>query len=772
MRHLLRALVLLFAVVVCVAAPRIASAQDVRAILSVTVNQTDAVESLVIIRNQAKDVLVPIALLEGAGLHQLPGIPEMIDGRAFQSLAALQPNATFVLDEVALELRVRFTADFFKAHTIDLRPREPIGTWHSRNASAFANYGMNWSQGGRPSISGELGASVGTALVVTTLSRLSTGQVQRGLTTATFDQPSAMRRIALGDVAMRGGPLWSSGLMSGVAVAREFSLNPYFVRFPTPRLSQTLTTPSTVDVYVNDRLVRRTEVAPGVFDVTGIPALAGAGNARVVVRDAMGRSQEFNTQYYITSSVLSRGLHDYQYAVGYRQLAGLAGITREPAVTLTHRVGLTNAVTLGMHAEGDRTLVSGGPVMTARPGRLGEVEVALGVSRAANASAGRALSAAWAYVGRPVSLSLSVRALSAGYVSFGDVSTQSTARLDWSGAISMPAPILGALSLNVQQQWLAPTNGDAAGSWQRRVMLSGSRRLTNSAQFQWRAGRSWSRLQSGFEASIGISASFGRTVAMASVNQQSGSASGDVMVTRPLPAGTGAGYRVRGDLNGDSLDAVGEFQNHLGRAEVEMMRLNGASTMSTRVSGGIAAIGRTLALTNALGESYALVRVPGVKNVRVFSNNVEVGRTDSRGELLVPGMIPNYANRLAIADTDLPEDRMVAASEKLVAPPLRAGAVVTFAQERMQAVTGSIDWVLAGASFVPAYGLFTIKIGDRIVESPIGAQGEFFFEQVPAGQHTGTVRYRSNECTFVVTVPERTGSMMNIGKLTCKSEKN
>ena len=770
MRRALRTLSLLIATIACVAMPRLATAQDVRAILSVTVNRTEALESIVIIRDAAHDVLVPVSILEAAGLRQLPGTPERIDGRDFQSLAALKPGVTFELDEVGLELRVLFTAEFFNSHTIDLRPREPVGTWHTRNASAFANYGVYWTESGRPSVSGEIGASAGTALFVTTVSRLSTGHVQRGLTTATYDQPSAMRRFSVGDTAMQGGPLWSSGLITGVSVAREFSLNPYFVRFPTPKLSQTVTTPSVVDVYVNDRLVRRTELPPGVFDVTGIPALAGAGNTRVVVRDAMGRSNEINTQYYVTSSVLSRGLQDYQYSAGYRQRVTLDRIGREPAFTATHRVGVSNSVTLGMHAEGDRSLVSGGPVITARPGRLGEVEVALGVSRAKNATTGQALSAAWSYVGHPVSVSLSARALSKGYVSFGDAQAQDTARVDWSGIISTPVRLIGDLSLNVLEQWLPPGTGESAGSWQRRAMLSGSRRITNSMQFQWRAGQTWTRQTRGFEASIGISASLGRTVAMASTTQQSGRVSSDVMVARPLPEGTGVGYRARGDMNGNSADAVVELQNGLGRAELEVTRLNGSNIPSARLSGGVVAIGRTVAFTHALGESYALVQVPGVKNVRVFSNNVEVGRTDAHGRLLVSEMIPNYANRLAIADTDLPADRMVASPEKLVAPPMRAGSVVTFLQERMQAVMGSLEWQIDGAEpLVPAYGMFTMTRGDRTVESPIGTDGEFFFEQLPAGQYQGVVRYRANECTFSVTVPERSGSMLNIGKLVCKS---
>lgn len=748
--------------------------EETRAILTVIINKIELGESVVVLRDAgaARDVLLPAKMLADAGFKSAPRKPETIDGQIFESLFALAPAVRFEVDDIGLELRVTADASLFRSQIIDLRPHEPAGTFHTSNLSTFLNYGVNWSGSARPSIFGELGASLGSASFLTTMSRDATGIVRRGLSTMNIDRRASMRRLAFGDAGTRGGPLWSAGLVTGLSVSKEFSLNPYFVRFPTPQLSQTLTTPSTVDVFVNDRLVRRTELAPGTFDITGIPGLAGSGNTRVVVRDALGRSQEFNTNYYITAAVLSRGLSDFQYAGGYRQRLTADGIVREPAAMLSHRVGVTDRITVGAHLEGDRALVSAGPTITARPGRLGEIEAALGVSRLADRTLGRAASLAWAYSSRPISVSASIHAASGTFVSLGDPQPQNRARLEWLGALSAPLRGLGMVSLQGQQSWLPPGTGETPGSWRRAVSFSGNRRLVGRAQMQWRAGRTWTAQSHSFEASLGASITFGRTLVLAEANTSGDRATGDVMLSRAASGNRGLGYRARTDLDGGSIDGAIDLQNSVGRVEVHTANLDGAVNTSTSVSGGLVLIGGVLKPTSTLGQSYALVRVPGVQDVRVFSNNVAVGRTDRRGELLIPNLIPHYANRLAIADDDLPGDRTIADAEKLIAPPIRAGAVVTFAEERVQAAAGVMQWRTArGETISPAYGLLVVQFPGRKIESAIGASGEFFLEQLPSGRYDAEVRFHGESCLVAIVVPERKGVILDLGRLTCQAGK-
>ena len=110
---------------------------------------------------------------------------------------------------------------------------------------------------------------------------------------------------------------WVEGASSAESVSLgNTGSTPYRVHHPSVGLAGATPTPSTVEVYVNDRLVRRDHVPAGEFELQGLPVTAGRGDARVVLRDAFGRVQEIGTPYYMTPSSLQRGLHEYGYHVG------------------------------------------------------------------------------------------------------------------------------------------------------------------------------------------------------------------------------------------------------------------------------------------------------------------------------------------------------------------------------------------------------------------------------------------------------------------------
>ena len=46
----------------------------------------------------------------------------------------------------------------------------------------------------------------------------------------------------------------------------------------------------------------------------------GRNDARVVVRDALGQTRELSSSYYLATTALAQGVHDYQYSVGFRRI--------------------------------------------------------------------------------------------------------------------------------------------------------------------------------------------------------------------------------------------------------------------------------------------------------------------------------------------------------------------------------------------------------------------------------------------------------------------
>jgi outer membrane usher protein len=241
-----------------------------------------------------------------------------------------------------------------------------------------------------------------------------------------------------------------------------------------------------------------------------------------------------------------------------------------------------------------------------------------------------------------------------------------------------------------------------------------------------------------------------------------------VDVQRPLPVGTGFGYQFRAE-GGDHrvVSGMAQYQGDYGRYEVRRNAIGSTTTTSVNVAGGLVAIGGGIHATRPVRNSYALVRVPGVEGVRTYSSNQEVGRTSRRGSLLVPDLLPYYGNLLAISDTDIPLDYEVPGVQQILAPPYRGGAVAVFPVRRTQRITGSIRVITAQGEQRPSYGTLTVDAGGETFTSPLGAEGEFYFENVKPGRHSAVVALGDAACSLTIDFPAVDDPAVTLGVLQC-----
>ena len=170
--------------------------------------------------------------------------------------------------------------------------------------------------------------------------------------------------------------------------------------------------------------------------------------------------------------------------------------------------------------------------------------------------------------------------------------------------------------------------------------------------------------------------------------------------------------------------------------------------------------------TRPVQDSFALVRVPGVENVRVYSSNIVVGRTDSNGDLLVPNLLSYYGNRLSIEDRDIPLSYEVAAVEKTIAPPYRGGAFVEFPVRQIRSVTGSVTI----GNAVPAFGQLTLTGEGKTYDSPLGRGAEFYFENIGAGAYDAVVESAEGTCRFRLAIPAGSEPVVKLGRHSCTRE--
>jgi len=767
-------------VLALLALSRAASAQPgemEQAILQWSVNGVERGE--VVTQLRSPDVLVRVADLEQAGVRGFAGRRETVAGVAYVSLASLAPAVTFEMDERALTLRLTATPGLLATTVQDFLQSRPSGLIYTTDTTAFLNSSVSGIDFERYTWTGEGGLSIRNTLLYGTAFRDELGVFSRGLTNFTVDDRARLVRYLVGDRFDSTGPLGGGALLGGFSVSREFSLDPYFVRFPTVGLSGAVFTRSTAEVYVNGQLVRREVLPPGPFELRNLPASVGSGTAEVILRDAFGRQQVISSPFYFTSTLLRAGIQEWSYDAGFKRDSQATGLGEYGAwaVLGRHRVGITDDLSVGGRVELGADLASGGPIITTRL-PVGEMELSVAGSRH-DTREGWAASLAYSYASRPFSVSWALRAVSDHYVTTSLRAPEDRARLEATALVGFPITTASTVTL----QYTHTDFRDADP--QERVSAAVSVRLTSRANLFVTASHA---RQPGVKPETtvftGLTYYLGdNTTATASHEVSRHQQSSALEVQRSLPLGEGFGYRARavraeqdqpqvdGRSGGSTVDyqglAQGQYQGRYGFFEGWYERVGDRNSTTLTVAAGVVAIGGGVHLTRPVQDGFALVHVPGVAGVRGSLNNQEVGRTDSRGKLLIPNLLPYYANRLGIKDEDIPIEYSITTTERMVGPPVKGGSVVTFPARRVQAFIGALVLEIEGRTVTPAYGQLTVSAEGETFESPIGRDGEFYLENLPRGRHAAVVDHKEALCRFMLETPVSPASLVDLGTVRC-----
>ncbi|GMU01980.1 fimbria/pilus outer membrane usher protein [Corallococcus caeni] len=697
----------------------------------------------------------------------LPGRRETRDGRTYLVLDEAAPDLRYTLDERRALLRVTVSLAALPLSFVDLRAgARPDALEVSQPASGFLNYAARMV-GSRLSLQADAGASLRGALLTTTASWAPGAPPVRGLTRLSFDEPSRLLRWTFGDAITSGGPLGGGAVLAGLHVSREFGLDPYGVYVPTVGRVEGVSTPSTLEVYVNDMLVRRLELPPGPVSLQDLPLARGANQARYVIRDAFGRTREVTERFYLASDLLAPGYSDLALSAGFRRehLSTASFDYGPPALIARYRRGMSSGSTVGARLEAALDRVSGGPEL-ARGLPVGELSLSLSGSFA-DGHAGAAGQLKYAFLGRQLGLGLFARAMSRGYSTVSLEPEEDRPLLEAGGSVTTSLGRVG--SVGVQ---------GSASSWKGqgrafRVTALGGARLTRTLSLAVSAGRAAGPGQpAAWEGQLSLSLVLGAH-ATARLWREQGERQGSTAmdVLRTPPVGGGWGYRVQGQHGvQDLLDASAEYQGTAGRAAAGAEWREGVLTPRAEVSGALVAMDGEVLPTRSVEQGFALVRVPGAAHVQVRLNNQDVGRTNASGAAIVPGLLPYYANRVSISEQDLPPEFAVAEVEHAVAPVFRGGALVRFDARRFRALRGTVVLKGPGGPVIPSFGELAVTLDAvRGLErrSPLGRQGEFELEGLEPGLYRATVESPGGTCVFILTVPSGGPDITELGQLRC-----
>ena len=735
---------------------------ELRAPFTLVVNQVDHGEILVGL--QEGRVLVPRAALIAAGIRVPEGRTVEAFGETLLDLSSVSPPLRYELEESTITLRIIAPVELLPTTTIDLADR-PEDIVYSQRPSAFFNYAPRLTDFDRLELYEEMGVSVDGKLLFSSAYLSNEHAPIRGLTQLTIDDRASLRRTTVGDALALTGPLGSGAFIGGATVSRSYELDPYVVRTPQLGHLGSTTVPATLDVYVNGARVRSEPLQPGTFRLDNLLVGGGAGNVTYVVRDAFGYEQTVNAPYYIASGALAKGRDEYTYSMGLvRHGIGVESFGYDEGAALArHRLGVSNHVTVGGRAEATRHVLSLGPSITVLT-PIGQVELELGKSLAAQGGSGLAGFLSYGYTSRLFSAGAFGRVMSDRYATLDLRATEDRNTVEV-GALQA-TPIGTYLTVSLQGAFAVSRDyGDSArlgaqlmtridSMWQ--LFLTGSQHFVSGRDSDWSAMLTLSAaLPHGHNASVAGRMETGEPSLLLNANHS-------------LPVGEGFGYRASGVIAEHSYgEALAQYQTLFGRYGAQYENTSGEHHVALDAAGAIVVVpGVGVFPTLPVQDGYAVIRLPGVANVRGYVNNHEIGRTDRNGNLLVPGMLAYYGNRLRIAEQDVPIQYGFESTELTLAPPYRGVAVAEFGVSIPHYYRGRVVVVDAdaGQRVIPKYGEIHVKVGNEELVSPLSELGELELEGLDAGTRTFTVEYFDGRCEGELDVPMSDEVVIDLGE--------
>ncbi len=584
-------------------------------------------------------------------------------------------------------------------------------------------------------------------------------------TTWRFTDEQRLLTYEAGDFVTGALPWTRSVRVGGVQLSRDFAARPDLVTYPLPAFAGEAAVPTSLDLFINGYKASSNELQPGPYTLTNVPFINGAGEAVVVTTDALGRQVSTTLPFYVTSSLLQKGLSDYSIAAGslrrdygVRDFAYGAG-----AASASLRHGVSDTFTVETHLETAASLMLGGLGGNLRLGNFGVLNAALAQSRF-DGDQGQQVALGYQYNSQRFGFSYQRLQRRADYADLSRVDTPDIQASTRSEQVSL------SLSLNLDRYGNVGAGyfdvRAADGTRTRLINLSYSRPLSGSSSVYLSANREIAGGQWAVQAQLVIPFDTHGTLALGLERSNTGETLQRVNYGRAVPVGSGVGYNL-GYAQGSDRDAYRQADVTWRLQSVQLQAgVYGSSGETTRwadASGSLVWMDGLFA-ANRIDDAFVVVSTDGYADVPVRYENQEVGRTDAGGHLLVPYSSGYYRGKYEIDPMDLPPDVLAPNVEQRVAVRRGSGYLLEFPLKRVLAA--SIELVDANQQ--------PLKLGSRVTHEQSGSQavvgwdGLVYLENLSPRNRLRVVLEGGGRCQVEFDFPEAQGSIPLLGPLVCR----
>lgn len=508
----------------------------------------------------------------------------------------------------------------------------------------------------------------------------------------TYSDEESLTTYRAGDM-ITGGLSWTrSARLGGIQIRRNFDLRSDIVTMPLPEFAGSAAVPSTVDVYIDNVKRISQKVPEGPFSITNLPVINGSGNARLVVRDALGRETVSETPFFASTNLLAPGLLDFSAELGFaRRNYGLESFDYDesPLGSATVRYGYSDTLTVEGHAEGGEDFYNFGVGGVFSIGTYGLGTLSGSSSRFGGESGYQLAASAEAELFGMNFFARSQRTFG-DYNDLASVSADTSKIQTPSGLLSARAPravdqisvstplVFDETSLNFSYTQFESADGQKS----RLLGLSATRPLGENGNIYVTAYKDLEDKNS-YGIFAGLSWAFGggiSTSAALSGDANGYSMTADIAKSEEQKEGS-YGWRMRGSRGAnDIISAAGSYRGSVARVSAGVDQFNGSTQAYGQIEGSIAVAGGDIFVGNRIDDAFAVVDA-GAPGVEILLENRPIGQTNRRGKILLPNLRSYDANNITLDPSNLPLDAKIDRTKQVVVPADRAGAVVDFQVE-------------------------------------------------------------------------------------------
>lgn len=577
--------------------------------------------------------------------------------------------------------------------------------------------------------------------------------------TLTLDRPTHMDSVRVGDIVSGSGVWGRSAYMGGIQWASNFATRPEFITFPLPSFSGMAVLPSTADVFVNNVRAYHGDMPAGPFSLNTLPVITGQGEMQLVVRDVLGREQVIMQPYYASRELLKAGLHSFSYELGLQRhnLGKASNDYGGMYLSGTHRYGFTPNFTGEIHTELTPDVQTVGVAGATLISKLGVIDGAVAISQSDRGNGGL-FSLGFDRRTRGISFGVTNDMHTSGFRYASQFygmhipKRQTRAYLGWSDAD------LGSFSFGYfdrdnrsQTDLRMVTANYNRNLWQGWFLnLNGIKGL-NGAQ--------------DYAVGVSLTHAFGeRTSGGIRANFRNDQDSLLFQAQKSLPPGNGWGYRLLAGMEkNERIEAGLDWQNDYGTYRVEAGRNREIDGYRASASGSLALLGGHAFLARHLGNSFAVVQVPGFADVQVYQENQPVARTDKSGVALVPRLRPYQRNRISIEQSDLPLDAQIDSLELSAVPYAHSGYGLAFPIRRAKAAR--LRMILKDGTPLPLGTV--LRLNDEKVSFPMGLNGRTYLTGLEKHNHLRARLPDGRSCEVSLDVLFGNEPLLDIGTIYC-----